>query len=228
MNTNSRSGKPGNFRRNNRNNNNKKNFSPNKNSGQSLRPQAQAGQPGDKNHKRSEASSNQNKKSGFFRNRHRNPNNNNNGNGNGPSNHGPQGLEATIGRKYEHFMEMYLNTRRKFFSVFFSDDSKQKDKSEKTYVAAAQSLRDFEKNLTDESKNALKSYLGEGKLDTTYSQLLASRGELEQWDEEAKQIPEMNDPHTLSTQKNKLFSGDTEVTEATPDDFGLFCKSKTK
>ncbi len=205
----------------------KKRFSLNKNSGQSLRPAGQEGQNGNKpnGQRPKQERSNDGKKSNFFRHRPR-PNNSSSA----PANPGnqPSSIENSLSRKYEHFMEMYLNTRRKFFSHFFSDDRKQREKSEKTYLAAAQSLREFERTMSDESKKAFQSYVAEGKLDETFSQQLAARGELEKWDEERQQIPEMTDPHTLSTQRAASFKQDNEESNATDEDFELFRKSKNK
>lgn len=160
------------------------------------------------------------KRGNFFKNRR--PNNQQ------PTNLGQHTTNSggPLARKYEHFMEMYLNTRRKFFSVFFSDDKKQREKSERTYVAAAQSLREFEHGLSDEGKKSLQNYLNEGKEDNSYSKMLAERGELEKWEEERQQIPEMADPHTLSAQRANNFAHDTEETIADPEEIKSFAKTK--
>lgn len=224
MNSPNQGNKSANAQRYHRSSKNKRRFSPNKVGQQGVRPpqKTEGAKPAEGQEPKANPrnNSNQNRRSNFFKNRRSPQTPNNSGQTNGQSSGGP------LIRKYEHFMEMYLNTRRKFFSHFFNDDKKQRAKSEKTYLAAAQSLREFEQNLGPDAKNSLKVYLNEGKEDLSYSQALAERGELERWEEDRQQIPELSDPHTLPIQKKGSFSGDTEETVAAQEEIANYYKTK--
>lgn len=201
--------------RNFRSSKNKKRFSMQKSSGQSIRP-ADGNKQGNDSNQSADKGDRSNRRNGFYKNRRPNR---------------PEGQKQTphnavtpIARKYEHFMEMYLNTRRKFFSLFFADDKKQREKSEKTYLAAAQALRDFEKTLSDDGKSSLKQYLNEGKEDTTISQKMQETGEYDNWERECQEIPDLSDPHTLRTQLGHSFSQDLEESIAAADELSQFMK----
>lgn len=135
-----------------------------------------------------------------------------------------KGFAAVI-RKYEHFMEMYVNTRRKYFSLSASTDKKAKTKSEATYKSSIEQLRKFEQELTPENREKFNSYICRADEDQTITNKLKESGELEDWNINGNTEEEM-DPHLLPTQKDTLFANDQEITEATEDDLKAFSKTK--
>ncbi len=135
---------------------------------------------------------------------------------------------STVVRKYEHFMEMYLNTRKKLFTVFFSNDTKQKNKCEKNYTTAIKQLREFEDGLEGDTKKQFYDHIIVYPEDNSVSGQMKESGELEDWEAEivANKDPEGYDPHELPTQRDLAFLGDSEETVATEDDLKQFIRIK--
>ncbi|MCK5882180.1 MAG: hypothetical protein KAG61_00715 [Bacteriovoracaceae bacterium] len=221
--------KPSNSNRNRRNRNNKKKFSTASAgaSSQSVRPPKKRpnnNKPAAETQGNARNDSSKKRPQGASRSRRPNQRRKSNGTGGAP------GPGSTIARKYEHFMEMYLNTRKKFFSVFFTTDVKQRNKSMRSYDTAIKQLRDFEDNLQEDQQKQYNEHLLIYPEDNKISASMKESGELEDWDAEivANKDPEGFDPHELSTQKDTAFMGDTEESEATETDIETFSRSRDR
>lgn len=122
---------------------------------------------------------------------------------------------ARILQKYDNLMEQHIVARRKFFEMHGRAQGKQLDKIEANFKKSLDSLRRFEDGLKDWQLEVLKEKIDAYPEDRQYS----SAHELSPKGEEVSFSGEFEDPHLLPTQIEADFSGDTEESIGTMEDY---------
>ena len=122
---------------------------------------------------------------------------------------------ARILQKYDNLMEQHIVARRKYFEMHGRAQGKQLDKIEANFQKSLDSLRRFEEGLKDWQLEVLKEKIDAYPEDRQFS----STHDLSPKGEEVSFSGEFEDPHLLPTQIEADFSGDTEESIGTMEDY---------
>lgn len=125
---------------------------------------------------------------------------------------------ARITQKYDNLLEQHIVARRKYFEMHGRAQGRQLEKIENNYQKTLDSLRRFESGLKDWQIEVLKDKIDAYPADRQYS---VSR-ELEPKGEDVPFSGEFDDPHLLPTQIEADFSGDTEESIGTMEDYKAY------
>jgi hypothetical protein len=132
---------------------------------------------------------------------------------------GPQlSLEEKAMRNYYNLFERYLQARKKYFGLFHRADPRQLEKLEKSFNRHLNELREFEEGLSPEFKELFKKKFDGHKLDHTYTE----NHELPVEGLEISMEETDEDPHYLVSQKESVFSEDTEESQGSFEDYQLY------
>lgn len=147
-----------------------------------------------------------------------NKNNNYNNKRNSNRNRRPKSLTPSrILQKYENLMEQHVIARKKYFEVFGRITGKQFQKIENNFNRTLKAIVEYKDSLKDWQQEVLDKKLNFYPKDTQYSQA--------HQDEQALEVEFegiFEDPHLLPTQKEHLWSNDTEESVGTIDDYKAY------
>lgn len=126
--------------------------------------------------------------------------------------------DDAIYNKYLTMMEQHLAARKKYYALFDRADPQQKAKLERNYTSSMNKVRDFEDSLEGEDKEKFMTRVNGLNLDLTYS----DNHEISPEHTDVPHSTEPEDPHYMETQKSSNFSGDTEESMGTLEDYQAY------
>lgn len=122
---------------------------------------------------------------------------------------------ARILQKYDNLLDQHIVARRKFYEMHGRAQGRQLDKIESNFEKTLEALRSFERSLKDWQRDVLKQKIDAYPEDRQFSQ---THG-LEAKGDDVAFSGEFEDPHLLPFQKESDFSGDTEESVGTIEDY---------
>jgi len=116
--------------------------------------------------------------------------------------------------KYLNLLDQHLIARRKYHDMFFRADHNQKAKLERNFYNTLNDVREFENKMTPEARELFEKRNNGLKPDTIYT----SNHEITEAEVEINE-GEIEDPHFLQSQRAADYSGDTEESVGSLDDY---------
>jgi hypothetical protein len=131
--------------------------------------------------------------------------------------HYPNGINLErLYEKYLNLLDQHLIARRKYHDMFYRAEPSQKAKLERNFYNTLNDVREFENKMTPESRELFEKRnngLAPDTIYTTNHQIVET--------EEKRVVPEeeIEDPHFLQSQRAADYSGDTEESAGSLDDY---------
>lgn len=190
---------------------------PQQNNGEPRAPRPQQAQGGNNNPRPQGQNNNQNQNNN---NRRRPQHNNNRPRPQGQQNHQPResGGQFNIERIYEKYLNLldqHIIARRKYHDLFYRADPAQKNKLERNFYNTLNDIREFENKLAPDVKVLFEKRNNGYQYDRTYT----SNHEIPvEGDVVPSDLPPA-EPHYLQSQIAADYSGDTEESVGTAEDY---------
>lgn len=131
--------------------------------------------------------------------------------------HYPNGINLErLYEKYLNLLDQHLIARRKYHDMFYRAEPSQKAKLERNFYNTLNDVREFENKMTPESRELFEKRNNGLAPDTIYT----TNHQIVETDEKLV-VPEeeIEDPHFLQSQRAADYSGDTEESAGSLDDY---------